>query len=229
MVEVPLDRLRGCITGEVSTRLDDIRSYLVSAAEHLETAKVDAEFRLQGTNCALSDLSFAIEDSEPFDPALTSEVEALVTRFNETQDLNVLEFRINALAEQLLSRQTDSIMACLAGEAPPAAPAVAPAAPNPALLEAQQVVADFRKRWPGIVIPDPGPEPQPLEGPLEPPNIEVKGTVWAIRTAEGNAKAFAADPVTQRRVLQNNLDRLLPRREFWERGVAKRITAPRQG
>lgn len=139
----------------------------------------------------------------------------MVADFNRAQDLEALDERIRGLSTSLLSRQADSIMACVTGEAPRLPE-------SPALAEARRVVSEFRQRWPGIQVPDPGPEPQPLEGPLEPPNIEPKGVVWAIRTAEGNARSLGGTEAEQRAALERQLARLLPRREFWERGTAKR-------
>lgn len=85
-----------------------------------------------------------------------------------------------------------------------------------------EVVKDFRRRFPNIPVPDPGPEPQPLEGKLEPDPIERAGVVWAIRTAEGLARKFApGDEKAQEKLIANVVPALLDSREVWE----KRTTA----
>ncbi len=84
-----------------------------------------------------------------------------------------------------------------------------------------QTVQRFRRRFPGLVIPDPGPEPQPLEGELEPPRIEEQGVVWALETAWGLAGQFGATEEQREGVFRDILPKILPKREFWERETAK--------
>lgn len=84
-----------------------------------------------------------------------------------------------------------------------------------------QTVQRFRKRFPGLRIPDPGPEPQPLEGELEPPRIEEQGVVWALETAWGVAKSFGTTEEQREGLFRNLLPKILPKREMWERETAK--------
>lgn len=85
----------------------------------------------------------------------------------------------------------------------------------------QETVERFRRRFPQMEIPDPGPEPQPLEGELEPPRIEEQGVVWALETAWGQAGLFAANEEQRDKLFQSFLPNLLPKREYWERETAK--------
>jgi len=84
-----------------------------------------------------------------------------------------------------------------------------------------QTVQRFRRRFPDLVIPDPGPEPQPLEGELEPPRIEEQGVVWALETAWGLASRFGGTDDQKEGLFRSFLPKILPKREKWERETAK--------
>ena len=84
-----------------------------------------------------------------------------------------------------------------------------------------QTVERFRRRFPSMVIPDPGPEPQPLEGELEPEKIEKAGVVWALETTWGLAKSLGTTEEQQEGLFRSFLPKILPKREFWERETAR--------
>lgn len=87
----------------------------------------------------------------------------------------------------------------------------------------QVVVAEFRARFPDLDIPDPGPEPPFIEGELEPDAIELSGTVWALRTAEGVANKFGETDDEKEAIMRNLIPGMLASRETWERRTAAGI------
>lgn len=87
----------------------------------------------------------------------------------------------------------------------------------------QVIVAEFRARFPDLDIPDPGPEPPFLEGELEPDAIEMGGTVWALRTAEGVANKFGETADEKEAIMRNLIPGMLASRETWERRTAAGI------
>ena len=87
----------------------------------------------------------------------------------------------------------------------------------------EEVVAQFRSRFPDLNIPNPGPEPQPLEGALEPRSIELAGVVWALRTADGIGKKYGETPEEEDTITRNVIPGLLNSRETWERRTAAGI------
>lgn len=87
----------------------------------------------------------------------------------------------------------------------------------------KEVVDRFRRKFPDLDIPDPGPEPQPFEGELEPSIIELAGTTWALKTAEGIAESFGGTPDEQESLMRNLIPAMLASRETWERKTAAGI------